>query len=239
MSLRYLALFAVVIVASGCNPTTPPAGNANTARPAGTPTTACALSANQTTNGLSMTCAVTGPLPNIRLDPLVAGNAPCGINSWTVSGQTVTTPIAAIYGQNGDDNNARVRVGVTLGPGTHAGSIAKDNTLANCNSTVGPSFAISTTYAGTHVALVDKGRNPMCVFQSKLTLTSFNQTLTAGVPVNISGMTKQGTQDGLEKRVDLEVAKAVNGLLNAQAPLPPTFASSSGRCSDWQPFTGN
>ena len=237
MSLRYLALFAVIIIASGCHPTTP--GNTNTAPPAGTPTTTCGLSANQTTNGLSMTCTVTGPLPNMRVDPLVAGNPQCGINSWTVSGQTVSTPLVAIYGQNGDDSNARVRLGVTLGPGTHAGSIAKDNTLDSCNSTVGPSFAISTTFAGNQISLVDKTRNPMCVFQSKLTLTSFTQTLTAGVPVNISGMTKQGTQDGLQKRIDLELAKAVNGLLNAQAPLPANFASTNGRCSDWQPFTGN
>ena len=97
MSLRYLALFAVIIIASGCHPTTP--GNTNTAPPAGTPTTTCCLSANQTTNGLSMTCTVTGPLPNMRVDPLVAGNPQCGINSWTVSGQTVSTPLVAIYGR--------------------------------------------------------------------------------------------------------------------------------------------
>ena len=232
MNLRYLALFAVIIIASGCHPTTP--GNTNTARrraPLRLPT---AFQPTRLPTG-----TVTGPLPNMRVDPLVAGNPQCGINSWTVSGQTVSTPLVAIYGQNGDDSNARVRLGVTLGPGTLAGSIAKDNTLDSCNSTVGPSFAISTTFAGNQISLVDKTRNPMCVFQSKLTLTSFTQTLTAGVPVNISGMTKQGTQDGLQKRIDLELAKAVNGLLNAQAPLPANFASTNGRCSDWQPFTGN
>jgi hypothetical protein len=232
MSLRFLALVVVSIIASGCHPTPPSAGNT---------TTACAFSPNQTTNGLSLTCAVTGPLPNIRLDPFVSGNAGCGINSWTVSGQTVNTPMVAIYGQNGDDSNARVRVGVTLGPGTHTGNIAKDNKLDNCNTSVGPSFAITTSYAGTHVALVDKGRNPMCVFQSRLVLTSFNQTLAAGVPLDISGMTRKGTQDALQQRIDLEVAKAVNGLLNPSAlPLSNEVVGRSGRCqNDWQPFTGN
>lgn len=218
-------IVAVSLIASGCNPTPQPGGAANTG---------CAFAPQQTANDLRLNCTVTGALPNLRLDPFVSGNAPCGINSWTVFNQTVNTPMVAIYGENGDDSNARVRVGVTLGPGTHTGTIAKDNPADNCNSTVGLSFAINTSYSGTHVALVDKGRNPMCVFQSRLTLTNFNQTLTAGVPLDISGMTKNGTQDSLEKRIDLEVAKAVNGLLR-----PAAVVGDSGRCNDWQPFTGN
>ena len=225
MRFVYLLLLAVCTIASAC-PRTPPSG--------GGPATGCAFARNQTGNDLRLNCTVTGPLPNVRIDPFVAGNAPCGINSWSIFSQTVNTPMVAIYGENGDDNNARVRVGVTLGPGTHTGKIGKDNPLDNCAST-SPPLDIMTSFAGTHVALVDKGRNPMCVFQSRLVLTSFNQTLGVGVPVDISGMTKNSTQDALQKRIDLEVAKAVNGLLS-----PASVVGASGRCpNDWQPFTGN
>jgi hypothetical protein len=141
--------------------------------------------------------------------------------------------MVAIYGENGDDGPARVRVGVTLGPGTHAGKIGKDNTLDNC-ATTSPPLDIMTNFAGNHVALVDKGQNPMCVFESRLVLSTFNQTLGVGVPVNISGMTKNSTQDALQKRIDLEVAKAVNGLLS-----PASVVGASGRCNDWKAFTGN
>ena len=229
MKVSALTLLGLIVVILGCHPSPPGAGPT---------TTACGLSPNQSGNGLSMNCTVTGPIPNLRVDPLVAGNAPCGINSWIISGQTVNTPLVAVYGQNGDDSAARVRLGVTLGPGTHNGSIAKDG--PSCNSTVGPTLGIMTSFTGTHVALIDKTRSPMCVFQSKLTLTSFNQTIAAGVPLDISGMTKKGVQGALEKRVDLELAKAVNGLLNASANLSGAFSDDSGRChNDWQPFTGN
>lgn len=224
MRFAHLLLLAVCIVAGACNPTPPSGGGA---------ATGCAFAPNQTANGLRLNCTVTGPLPNMRIDPFVSGNAPCGINSWTIFSQTVNTPMVAIYGENGDDDNARVRVGVTLGPGTHTGKIGKDNFTNNCATTT-PPLDIMTSFAGTHVALVDKGRNPMCVFESRLVLSSFNQTLGVGVPVDISGMTKNSTQDALQKRIDLEVAKAVNGLLS-----PASVVGTSGRCNDWQPFTGN
>ena len=224
MRFTRLLLLAVCTIASACTPTAPSGGGA---------ATGCAFAPNQTSNDLRLNCTVAGPLPNLRVDPLVAGNAPCGLNSWTISSQTVNTPMVAIYGENGDDSNARVRVGVTLGPGTHTGKIGKDNFTNNCTTTT-PPLDITTSYAGTHVALVDKGRNPMCVFQSRLVLSSFNQTLGVGIPVDISGMTKNSTQDALQKRIDLEVAKAVNGLLS-----PASVVGTSGRCNDWQPFTGN
>jgi hypothetical protein len=99
---------------------------------------------------------------------------------------------------------------------------------------------IMTTFSGTHVALIDKTRNPMCVFQSKLTLPTFNQTIQAGLPLDISGITKNAVQGAIEKRIDFELAKAVNGLLNSSANLTGRFTDDSGRChNDWQPFTGN
>ena len=232
MRLRLLALVVLSIALGSC-PRTP--------QPGGAATTTCGFSPNQTTNGLSMTCTINGPLPNLRLDPFVSGNAPCGLNSWSVFNQQVNTPMVAIYGANGDDSPARVRVNVTLGPGTHTGTMAKDNPTDNCNTTLGPQFAINTSFAGSHVALVDKGRTPLCVFQSRLTLSTFDQTLTAGVPVNISGMTRTSTQESLQRRIDLEVARAVNGLLSPSSlPLSNQAVSRSGRCeNDWQPFTGN
>jgi len=224
-----LMIFCLGLILSACHPTPPVAGPTNTT---------CALAQNQTSNGLAMNCTVTGPIPNLRVDPLVAGSASCGINSFIISGQTVNVPLTAIYGQNGDDNGARVRMGVTIGNSTHNGSIAKDG--PGCSSTVGPSLSIMTTFSGTHVALIDKGRSPMCVFQSKLTLPTFNQTIQAGLPLDISGMTKKAVQGAIEKRIDFELAKAVNGLLNASADLGGTFAADSGRChNDWQPFTEN
>ena len=232
MRLRSLAFLAASIFVSACTPTPGPAGN---------PTTACTFPANQTSNGLRMNCTVTGPLPNMRLDPFVQGAASCGINSWLVSGQTVNVPLAALYGANGDDTDARVRVDVTVGPGTHSGTAAKDNPTDNCATTVGSSFTINTTFSGTYVGVVDKGRTPMCVFQSRLTLNSFNQTITAGIPVDISGVTRTNTQNSLQKRIDLEIARAVNGLISPNSlPLSDAVVNRGGRCeNDWQPFTGN
>lgn len=221
-----LLLLALTLVVVSCNPTPQPGGPV---------ATGCAFAAAQNPNDLRLNCTVTGELPNLRIDPLVSGNAACGLNSWTIHTQTIDTPMTAIYGQNGDDSDARVRVGVTLGPGMHAGKMAKDNPADNCNTTVGPVFDINTNFTGTYVALVDKSKNPMCVFQSRLTLDTFTQTLTAGVPLDISGMTKDGTKDSVHKRIDLEVAKAVNRLLRPNANV-----GASGRCAnDWTPFTGN
>src|SRR5436190_4725551 len=224
-------LLVMVLILIGCHPTPQPAGVINTN---------CVFPPNQSTNELTMTCTITGAIPNIRVDPFASGNPTCGINSWIVSGQTVNVPSTIVYGQNGDDSNARVRVGVTLGPSTHTGSIAKDNFTDHCNTTVGSSFAINTTFSGTHVALVDKGRTPMCVFQSRLSFASFNQSVTVGLAVNVSDVTKKGTQAGLEKRLDAQIAKIVNGLLSPSTQLSDDFLNGGGRCpNDWHPFTGN
>lgn len=226
MRILSLCVLVAIVFVSSCNPTPQPNNPA---------ATGCAFAPNQNANDLRLNCTVQGDIGNLRVDPFVAGNAPCGLNSWTIFNQTINTPMVAIYGQNGDDSDSRVRVGVTIGPGTHSGKIAKDNPTDNCNTTVGAQFDINTSFAGTHVALVDKGRNPMCVFQSRLDLTTFTQTLTAGVPLDISGMTKDSTRDSLHKRIDLEVARAVNRLLRPNANV-----GNSGRCpNDWTPFTGN
>lgn len=159
-------------------------------------------------------------------------------HSWSVFGQTVQTPIVAVYGENNDDTNDRVRIGVDLGPGTHTGRLAKDNFLDSCASTVGPAFDVDTTFTGTHVAVVDKSRDPMCVFSSRLVLTEFTQDLQVGVPVDVGGTTRDGMRRSLERRLDLEVARAVNRYLNPSAlPFDVDFEDDFGRCdNDWRPF---
>lgn len=224
--------FALVAQLAACTPAPPPGG--------GGITETCQFAGGQATSGLTMNCVLTGPIPNTRIDPFVPNNPACGINSWIVFGQTITTPITATYGQNGDDSNARVRLGVALGPGTHAGNLAKDNPADGCATTVGPSFAITTTYSGTYVGLIDKAQTPMCVFQSRLVLTAFTQNIAVGMPVDVSGVTRGAVEQALLRRLDLEMAGTVNRLLQpASVPLPAAATNRSGRCAnDYQPFTG-
>ncbi|RZI80111.1 MAG: hypothetical protein EOP38_23490 [Rubrivivax sp.] len=187
-----------------------------------------------------MNCTIAGPLPNAQVDPVQAGSTACSATSFSVFGQSVSTGLAAIYGQNGDDNPARVRVGVTLGPGTHTGKIGK-SAGNDCDAIFGPAAAISTTFGGSYVALVDKGQRPACVFQSRLTLSPFNQTLSAGLSADVSAVTRDSTRDALQKRIDLEIATQVNKLLQpASLPLPDATVNRMGRCPDgFRTFTGS
>jgi len=205
-----------------------------------TPTTTCGFAAVQTANDLRMSCTISGSLPNTRVDPANAGSTSCNATSFSVFGQTVSTTLLAIYGQNGDDGPARVRVGVNLGPGTHAGRMGK-SAGNDCDATFGPIANIGTTFGGTYIALVDKGQQPMCVFQSRLDLSTFNQTLSAGLSADVSGVTRESTSDALQKRLDLEIATQVNKLLQpASVPLPESAAQRNGRCRDgFRTFVGS
>src|SRR5688572_15944171 len=102
-----------------CTPTPTPGG--------GAPVTGCAFAAQQGAIGLTMDCTVTGGLPNMLIDPANSSNTGCAFTSFSLFGQTVTAPIRVIYGQNGDDSDARVRLGATINGATHGGSLAKSS----------------------------------------------------------------------------------------------------------------
>jgi hypothetical protein len=208
--------------------------------PSGQPAAACTFAAVQGASGLTMNCTVAGPLPNSLIDPLNPGNAGCAPASFSLFGQTVTAPLTVIYGENGDDNDARVRLGTTLLPGTHSGSLAKA-TGFSCETTIPPVAAVSTTFAGQHTALVDKSRTPACVFQSRLDLTTYNLTIAAGLNIDASEATRASVRNNLARRLDLEMASAVNRLLQPGADITAAaFRNRAGRCTnDYQEFTGN
>jgi hypothetical protein len=227
---RLLPLSALFFLVS-CQQPTP-----NT--PGGT-TQACVFPQDQSA-GLTMNCNIAGPITNIRLDPGAPDNPGCSALTWTVFSQSISTPITVIYGENNDENEGRVRVGVRINNGTHNGSLAKDNPLSGCTTHTGPTFAVATGYAGTYAALVDKSQTPICVFESRIDLPTYNQTLTAGVAANISNLTKNQTRSALHRRIDLEIATTVNGLLQpASVPNVPG-STNSGRCNNgWREFNEN
>jgi hypothetical protein len=214
-----------------CTPTPTPGGGATT--------TGCGISPQQGGNGLGMDCTVTGGLPNMLIDPANSSNSSCALTSFSLFGQTVNAPIHVIYGENGDDNDARVRLGATINGATHSGSLAKS--AVGCGGTVGPVANVTTNFGGRHIALIDKGRSPMCVFQSRLDVMPFNQSISLGFNVDVSSVTESSVRRALERRMDLELATAVNRLLNPSADVTAAgFVNGAGRCpGDYQPFVGN
>lgn len=221
--------FFVCTTLAACAPTPPATGRS--------PTPLCVVGAPPNTGGLRIDCTLAGSLPNTRFDPFVGGSA-CGVNSFTIAAQRLSTPLTLIWAQNGDENDARVRIGGTIGPGTHVGDVGKDSP-GDCSTTLGPRVAITTAFHGQYVALVDKQQRPMCVFESRLAFDTFSQTIAVGLAVDVSSLTRERTQDTVLGRVDLEIATGVNRLLNPAAlPFSSAFKRRNGRCaSDWQPFT--
>jgi hypothetical protein len=222
---------AATALLPACDQTTTPGG--------GQPVAGCGFAANQGTTGLTMDCSVTGDLPNMRIDPVNSSASACGPLTFTLFSQTVNAPIRVIYGENGDDGANRVRLGATITGATQSGSLRKA-TGENCNSLTGPTFPVNTSFGGRHIALIDKGQTPHCVFESRLDLTPFNQTLGDGLPVEIGGVTQAAVRSALARRLDFELASAVNGLLARNADLSGDFARRSGRCPDGhREFVGN
>jgi hypothetical protein len=217
----------LILVLQACHPSPGPTEGTN-------PT--CSLSESQSGEDLRINCRLTGSLQNTRFDLFVPGSN-CGINSFSLFNQTINTPILLIWGQNGDDTDARVRIGGSIGPGRHTGSIAKDG--PGCESIVEPTVAVDTGFRGQYVALVDKSQSPKCVFESRLVLDQFTQNVGGGLSVDVGGLTRPNTEETLLRRMDLEVATAVTGLLGS-LPLSNAAVQRSGRCpnNDWQPFTG-
>ncbi len=221
-----------------CTPTPAPGG--------GVPVTGCGFAAQQGAIGLTMDCTVTGDLPNMLIDPGDSTNAGCAPASLSLFSQTVNVPIRVVYGENGDDSNARVRLGAMIPRAagnplaTHAGRLAKA-AGPNCTGIIGPTVPVTTSFGGRHIAIVDKGPNPMCVFQSRLDLAPYNQAIGPGLGLDVSSVTRTAVRNALARRLDLELARAVNRLLRPAANTNAAgFVERAGRClNDHREFVGN
>lgn len=224
LSWSFVAALGIPFLAN-CTPTPPPGGASAVG--------GCTFPASQTSVDVRVACTLSGPLPNRLVDP-VSGGSGCTLTSFSLSGQRVSATATLIYGENGDDNDARVRIGGLIGaaaPSTHRGNIAK--TSPDCASIVPPTVPVSTSFAGRHIALIDKGQTPMCVFQSRFGFTSFNQTIGSGLAANVSAASRAALQEMMGQMIDLEAARAVNGLLRPAANVnEPGFVARSGRCAD-------
>ncbi len=210
--------------------------------------TNCALSPNQSGQELSVECTISGGLPNAMFDPFDSGNTACTPLSanptandlrdarlLTLSSQTLSAPATLLYGAQGDDNSERVRIDINLGASTHTAQLGK--TPPDC-SVPTLNFPVTTTFAGTHVALIDKSQTPMCVFQSRYTPASFSQTIGSGGP-DAAFATQRSTEAAIARQLDLQAARTVNGLLAPNADLTGGFVNRSGRCDDdYEPFDG-
>ncbi len=224
-----VALLAVI----GCTPTPQPGGQV---------TSECVFAPDQTSNDLRMDCTVTGSPANVLIDPVNPTNRSCALTSFSLYDQMLTAPATFIWGENGDDGQARVRIGVIVNGSTHTAHIAK-STGFSCENTSGPVVSLSTSFTGRHVALVDKGQTPMCVFQSRYSGESFTQAGTedfTGIGGDLSFATQTATEDAISRQLDLEAARAVNRLLGLESTLDAAFEGRSGRCSDgYQTFEGD
>lgn len=211
-----------------------------TPNPGGQPVTpVCRFAPDQTNQDVRANCTVTGAPANARINP-VTGGSQCRPESLTLFDQALRAAATFIYGENGDDSVGRVRIGVAVADGaTHTGSLAK-SAGDGCTSHTGPVAAITTSFGGHHVAIIDKEQVPHCVFQSRFDPSSFRQTLSLGFAVDPSAATRAATIDAIERALDLEAATAVNTLFGHGSALDEAFRNRSGRCPDgWSRFTGN
>ncbi|MGH6648838.1 hypothetical protein [Aquabacterium sp.] len=177
-------------------------------------------------------CRLAVQLPDTQVDAAHPGSVACSSTSFSVFKQALNLPIWLGYGQKGDDGPLRVRVGGTLGPGTHSAKVGQ-SAGNDCDATVGPVATLDARLGGRYVALVDQSQRPACVAQSSLVLSSFEQALSVPLSVNIAGVAREMTSDALQKRLDLEVATQVNKYLQPSArPLSDAVVSRNGRCPE-------
>ena len=230
-----MGILGVCLTVAGCSSAPPAAPRQAVLAPVNQ---TCGLTTSS--NGeLGMSCLLTGALADTRVDAERPGNTACSGDSFSLFKQSISTPIWLVHGQKGDDGPLRVRVSGKLGPGTHAGKIGK-SAGNDCDATVGPVASVVTQYGGTYVAMVDKTQRPVCVAQSRLTLSAFTQKLSVVLPKDIGGVTRESTTDAMQKRLDLEVAKQVNRYLQPGHALPDAVVSRHGRCPEgFRTFLGN
>jgi len=184
-----------------------------------------------------MDCTVSGPLPNRLIDPTNSANSRCELSSFSLFGQTVNAPIGVIYGENGDETDEHVRLGARL-RGTHAARLAK-SAGENCGATFGPVARLNTSFAGRHIARIDKMPARACVLDSRLDLDRYDQTTTLALSIDTSA-TRETVRDALARRLDLELATAVNRLLRPNLNVNArAFVNAAGRCPGYRTFSGN
>jgi hypothetical protein len=207
-------------------------------QPEGGVQSACSILPGQAGPGLTLACEIEGTPANALVNPVNPADSSCSLLSFTLFEQELTAEATLIYGENNEDWNDAVRIGAIIASGQHSGRLAK-SAGAECGATLPPVVQVTTTFAGRHTAFVDKTANPMCVFRSRLDLSSFAQTVGVGLDVDVSLATRSGTETAIARQMDLEVARAVNGILNPSAVFTTAFEGRAGRClGDYEPFTG-
>lgn len=207
-------------------------------------TTGCQFAREQTSDGLRATCSVTGMPVNVLIDPMNSANRTCSVTSVSLYNQHISMSATLIYGENNEDDNSLVRVGVNIENGNHSANVAKSSAiLSSCTETIGPIANISTSFSGKQVVYIDKTKNPMCVYQSRYDGITFFQTGTetlTGIGGDLSSVTRVATEEAIARQIDLEAARAVNRLLGLGSNLNDTFVARSGRCqNDYRTFNGN
>lgn len=236
---RSSVVFLILISIVSCTPL-PPSGEGTSG---GRISTACTFPQNASTSDLRMNCTITGAPENVLVDPANASNHLCAPTSFSLFSQTLTAPeTTLIWGESGDDGAARVRIGVVVANSTHTGKLAKSFGLS-CESTIQPVADLTTNFSGRHVALIDKGKTPMCVFESRYTGENFAVTATeslSGVGGDVSVVTRGAVENAIARQLDLEAASAVNRLLGMGNRLDAAFRRRAGRCpNDYTTFQGS
>jgi len=183
-----------------------------------------------------MDCTISGALPNMLINPGDPSNTTCLPTSVLVFGQSISVPVTIILEENGDNR----RVGVRFSNGTHRGQLAKA-AWPGCSAPFGPASTIATAFAGRHVALVDKEERPICVGRSRLNLSTYNQTISAGLALDVSNLTRAIVRDSIARRLDLEIARNLNAILQPSSNTREAgFVGRAGRCpTGYRPFTGD
>lgn len=183
---------------------------------------------------LRMACLLSDEIPDTQWDAARPGSMACGSTSYSVFRQSVAMALRLSQGQGQKDEGglARVRIDGTLGPGTHTGQVGK-STGNGCDATLGSVAVITTRYGGRYTAVVDRTQVPVCVSQSRLVLSTFEQTLSKALLVDLSQAGREATIDALQKRIDLEVATQANQHWRPSAPfLREVAVGRNGRCAD-------
>ena len=236
MKKYVLGIIAGIIVVNlnGCTPLP---------RPDQSVTTECQFAREQTSDGLRATCSVTGSPTNVLIDPMNSANRNCSVTSVSLYNQHISMSATLTYGENNEDGDYLVRIGVDIENGNHTANAAKSVVLSSCTETIGPIVNIETSFSGKHIVYIDKTKVPMCVYQSRYNGITFSQTGTesmTGIEGDLSFATKAATEEAIARQIDLEAARAVNRLLGLGSSLNDAFEARSGRCQDdYRIFNGN